>query len=467
MNDAGLTTIVEQVEKHFLSGNEPQALPEISGVLNDNIHYRFKNVKYLVNLEKFDITPRANYINIDMDVKRAFLSAAQLEIKTTLFGKKIEYVCSGLAVDFDKKQAQNISGDIGASIEKGNVKLDIQNIAYELQKKDINVTGPEHCTGLWGTRWIVKLLVNSTLKRFRSKLEEEMVHVLSDIVPLVEDILNEYTVNSFDIKFDGIEPFPAFAIKILLKPRNVSIDEEGLRFILNTEFDAEQRFKPRAEKSLKNTFFTTDLGDIGFSPNIASDVLAEVFPNGLDYIELNRFIPAINEYLTTSTASVVWPAIVNEDLTETYLKVAIRVRKIPNFYIDSEFKELVIDINDVDVLFKVNKNGEWKDYFKMNTDARAFTKARIYNGVLSFQVDEKSEVFVDGEFLGEFAQQADIYYDPEMAEFILSGVLDFLHGSAPLLGLSIPVSEIAGLKVGAERVYFDDKYARVGISKSN
>jgi len=466
LNQNGFSTIVEEIERQLLDGDDLKLIGDLSGVVKENINFEIKGLKYKAKVQEFTITPEYGYLDVKVKVKKAYVEADAVKIKTQILGHDYESTCFDVAMDFDREEMRSLAGQIGGKVEKGKLKLFVQNLSYDLSSKDIDVIGPEKCTGHFGTGWIVKIVLRSFLKKTRTILESELQKVLGTIVSMIEEPINEYITQTFKLDLESLDPLPALTLYVTTKPLQVVIDKDGLRFGMDTEVklgDEEDSLVPKRVE-LPGSY---KLGDIGIDPRFVAEAVDNIFPDGFGFIELNQYIPALNEYLTTATASVVWPFLVNEDLEKSYLKVFLRVHRSPTLEVDPEYGGFRIGVPDLRVRFQLYKEDEWKDFFEMRANIVAKATASIEQRRLSFLLDERNDYVVEGFFIGEYEQQIDVDYDQEMADMILGGALDFIHGSAPFIGIDIPITDIAGLKVTAEETYFDDRFVRVGIVESD
>lgn len=466
LNENGFNTIIDEIEEQLLDGDGLRPIPDIQGTVNNRVDYELSGIKYLAKLDDFSIKPVKNFLNIDLSVKKVYVEAEKVGLRMTILGKEIRSVCENVAMSFDVEEARKLAGQFSSNVEEGMIKLYIQNVNYQLENKEIEIIGPKKCSGYLGSGFAVKLLVRIFLKRARELIGSELSKVLANIMKLIEEPLNDYAHQSFNFDIEGVEPLPPLRLNVMTKPAAVRIDSDGLRFAMDTDVRIGEKDVPAVPKS---TFFPralAPLGDIGIDPQLITDSLKAVFPEGVGYIELNALIPALNEYLTKATAAVVWPFLIDEELTEDYLKLFIRIDQMPLLSVNQDLGGIDINIENFMLKLQINRQNEWVDFFEIRSNIRATTIASIYQRRLSFMLDERQDYVVEGKFIGPFENQTNVEYDAEMADLVIGGALDFIHGSAPLIGIDIPITDIAGLKVAASGTQFLDRYIRVGIVES-
>ena len=465
LNENGFKTIIEQIERQLLDGDGLKPIPDVSGVIKEKIKFNLKGVKYAAKLDDFEITPEKGYLNIALGVNKAYVQADIVDFETEIFGQTIRSTCINVGMSFENEIATTLTGQVGGTVEDEKIKLFVQNVSYDFTRDDIKVIGPEKCTGHFGSGFLIKFILRTFLRRTRTLLESELQKIFVNIMQLIEEPLNDYVQQTFKIDLEGLGPIPALTLFIITKPHSVTIDTDGLKFAMDTNVDVEKRVPSRVMKRAEVPGQEL-IGYTGINPEMVSEALTVVFPEGVGYLELNKYVPALNEYLTTATASVVWPFLINEDLQSNYLKVFVRVNKIPQLSVNESEDGFSIEIPDLRVKFQVHKGDRWQDFFEMRAHIQANASAMIGQRRLSFTLDERNDYVVEGYFIGNYGQQADVEYDQEMSDLLLGGALDFIHGAAPFIGIDIPITDIAGLKVSAGDVFYDEKFVRVGIVKS-
>jgi hypothetical protein len=469
LNQRGLDTIAEELSATALQPIESAPLPDFTNEVQLGIEATVEEASISVHFQNVGLLARSGGVGFSLGIKDAVVHAERIILKKKVLNRTIRTTCHDTDIYVGRNSAQTLSTNLAPSVVDGHLVIDAQDVAFEIAKHDYVVRGPGRCSGGVAISQVMSTLVRVILEKYQASIEESVKARVRETVPELTALMNETLRQQVEIDLGGTPHFPAQAIKIETSPFAVDTSTDNISLVMSvTAAHRVQKQYPQRDIAGEGPRSSTSesIGSVGLNPRVVEEILKMMFPNGTGWIELsNGTVQGLNEILRISSAASIWPDLIETTSSSEFLKLFIKLNQMPEFESGSGSQHIIARLPSLSLLFQIQRNGEWRDYYDFSLSTRAAARLDLVGDLLSVQLHSRPDLEIRGEWAeGYHPNHAEVELD--MAEAMIRSVLDFLYYRGPLFSTGIPMLTLETADISLARPAVNGEFVQLELDRA-
>lgn len=461
LNQKGFGLLSNELKKSLLKDVSNEALPNVNEEVDHGIKVQVDGMRYSIEFDSLSLVPNQGGIDVDLAVKKVHLEADSMHFEKKIL-ITISATCRNTSLDVGEGGPVHLTGRLIPTVQGRRIAIRPESINFGIADNNFKINGPSECSGALGVGHLVKWVVGKILNNSKGKLEETVRAKVADMIPTLENRLNDQVMRTFPLAFQ----IPGFSevSKIAFRTFPYAIDwpTNAMAFRLSVDVSEEDVSFRRDRSGL--VLDGLPIGATGLNPALLNEAFAKVFPEGGPYVELTeKLVPNVGEILSVKTAQALWPDLKEQTLGADHLRAFVRFNAPPEFSVNTDEARVKVLIPDLQIRFQAHIGGDWRDYFIMSLKVATTAILDVESGNLSVKIAPDAVVSVSGTWPTGYAPK-NPSFESELTEFLFSAIFEYLAGQGALTHVALPMVNLGGDQVGISKLDVVSPFIRAEVS---
>ena len=467
VNSQGLQEIAAYINQTSLADIDNMSLPDVNDTV-DGVDVKASGLHLWASFGDTSLTANTDELQAVQQIIQIRVKADSIRMRKKVVGNWVSTTCDDTEIVAGQSESVQLDLKMNAGVSGRRIVLGERSTVFSIPESQYDVNGPRRCSGALGVGSLIRLVAQSVLKNSRGSIEDAVETKIKDLIPTVADNINNSIIRRFEIDL-GQAPLPATKAAAFTYPYAVNVRPGALAVTIGTELRSIAQMEELTDEMNADEEFTTsgiDIGAAGINPTLITEAFKTVFPRGTPWQPLDgENTPGLGDALDVSTAAGIWPDLNEIPLSSRKLNVAVRLAAAPIIAVNAQNSIISVEIPSLELMFKIQQNGQWRDYFILRINLRsglAFTKS---GQRLVLTLAGPKALRVSGNWAPGYIPTLDIF-EADVAELIFKSLVDYLYSSGPLTRFDIPGFTIGNSTVNAGAVALRNPYINVQLIKN-
>jgi hypothetical protein len=397
MNGDGFKVVSQEILNFINTRVANMSFPDQEFQLTSRTRIKGRGIRILPNLLKFQLTPQADKLRLELVFINLQLEVEQLQM---LYGasSKMTAHCEGWNIDLGNHNSLPASAEMGVRLENGEFRLSLGEVNLNILPHQYHVAGPKSCTGPLGgsAPLFLKRFISYLTQHTRSYIEKMIKGMAAELVIRLEKELNSTFVQNFPIKTPAFGPIPEAHLLIGMIPKKFQFSPEGVDIVLSTKLAFNDRHGltdwesvEDEKEGMKNLVILGEklekvwdvvkdevpvkrlksMTEIGVHHALLNQFSQIIFKNGGAPVEVQRtWAPVFKTMTSKEELANYWPDLENVPDESPFVRLFLKLTKAPlinSSAIVLNPGEFSMVLPEVELLVKVLSGGVWQDYYKI------------------------------------------------------------------------------------------------------
>jgi hypothetical protein len=467
VNSQGLQEIAAYINQTSLADIDNMALPDVNDTV-DGVEVKASGLHLWATFGDTNLVAHTDELQAVQQIIQIRVKADSIRMRKKVVGNWVSTTCDDTEIVAGQSETVQLDLKMNTGVSGRRIVLSERSTDFSIPSSQYDVNGPRRCSGALGVGSLIRLVAQSVLKNSRGSIEDAVENKIKDLIPTVADNINNTIIRRFEIDLNQA-PLPASKAVALTYPYAVSLRPSSLAVTIGTELRSLAQIEdPKEEIDTEEDFTPSglDIGAAGLNPTIITEAFKTVFPRGTPWQNLDgENTPGLGDALDVSTAAGIWPDLNEIQLSSRKLHVAVRLAAAPIIAVNAQNSVISVEIPSLELMFKIQQNGQWRDYFIIRINLRSGLSITKSGQRLVLSLAGPKSLRVTGNWAPGYVPSLDIF-EADVAELIFKSLVDFLYSSGPLTRFDIPGFAIGNSTVNAGAVALRNPYINVQLIKN-
>ncbi len=465
VNNQGLQEIATYINHTALADINNMTLPDVDDTV-DGVEVKASGLHLWATFGQTSLAVDTDQLRAIQQIVQIRVKADTIRMRKRVLGAWVSTTCDDTEIVAGQNETVQLDLKMHAGVSSRKIVLSEQSTDFSIPDSQYDVNGPRRCSGALGVGSLIRLVAQSVLKNSRGTIEDAVEKKIKDLIPTVAENINNSIIRRFEIDLNQAH-LPTSKAAAVTYPYAVSVRPGALAITIGTELhslaESEVSEKNVAEEELNPSGI--DIGAAGINPTLITEAFKTIFPRGTPWQDLNgETTPGLGDALDVSTAAGIWPDLNEIPLSSRKLRVSLRLGSAPIVAVNEQNSIISVDIPSLELMFKIQQNGQWRDYFVLRINLRSGLSITKSGQRLALNLAGPKSLRVTGNWAPGYIPSLDIF-EADVAELIFKSLVDYLYDSGPLTKFDIPGFAIGNSTVNAGAVTLRTPYINVFLIK--
>ena len=466
VNSQGLQEIAAYINQTSLADIDNMGLPDVNDTV-DGVEVKATGLHLWATFGDTSLIAHTDELQAVQQIVQIRVKADSIRMRKKVVGNWVSTTCDDTEIVAGQSETVQLDLKMNAGVSARRIVLAERSTDFSIPGNQYDVNGPRRCSGALGVGSLIRLVAQSVLKNSRGSIEDAVENQIKDLIPTVADNINNSIIRRFEIDLNQA-PLPASKAAAVTYPYSVSIRPGALAVTVGTELHSlAQMDELLEEMDIEEGFNPSgvDIGAAGINPTLITEAFKTIFPRGTPWQNLSENTPGLGDALDVSTAAGIWPDLNEIPLSSRKLQVAVRLGSAPVIAVNPQNNVISVEIPRLEMLFKIQQDGQWRDYFILRINLRSGLSITKSGQRLALNLAGPKSLRVTGSWAPGYVPSLDLF-EADVAELIFKSLVDFLYSSGPLTRFDIPGFAIGNSTVNAGGVSLRNPYINVQLIKN-
>jgi hypothetical protein len=198
---------------------------------------------------------------------------------------------------------------------------------------------------------------------------------------------------------------------------------------------------------------------------VLNEAFRVLFANGGTYVEVDGdAAPGLKDVLDINSAASIWPDLTEVEPNSKSLRLYMKVSEPPVVTLGQSSGSFDVSFPALDLLFKINLNNRWRNYFHMRISFSGNLATKVENNQIVLTFQEQHRFDLSGHWDPSYTPEIEIF-EQDVAEFLFTSIIDYLYAAGPLSKVDIPTLEVGSERLTLGTPYTQEPYMRFPLLK--
>jgi hypothetical protein len=468
LNHAGVDMAAQVLEKEVLQDIVGMELPDSSDTASGGIKVELKDIKVWASFGAADATLNSTNLGVKIGIDRVRLSVGSLRAYKKVLGGTISTTCTDTEMILGEAGDLNLTTELVPSVVKNRVILTERSTAFSISDDNYRIVGPDKCSGALGIGNLIKSLLRNQLKKSKGTVEDRVKSEVVKAVPQLADRLNSELIRRESFELTTIPGVPPQRGEVHTAPYSLAISNRYLVVEMQvTVVKGEDASKEESqtEEPWLGDGTGIEVGRTGFNPEVLNEAFRVLFANGGTYVEVDGdAAPGLKDVLDINSAASIWPDLTEVEPNSNSLRLYMKVSEPPVVTLGQSSGSFDVSFPALDLLFKINLNNRWRNYFHMRISFSGNLATKVKNNQIVLTFQEQHRFDLSGHWDPSYTPEIEIF-EQDVAEFLFTSIIDYLYAAGPLSKVDIPTLEVGSESLTLGAPYTQEPYMRFPLLK--